>query len=205
MSRNQLIQNIEEAFKSVKLEDGIGLWEAQGHDDRLTDEACLKLRAKDEKENWHNIPVLNLYKCNSSLSFFDAKGMRFHLPVFLLFALNVYEEKEDKNITKHLFEPDIEFHLTAMLPYLNSNSEKDKIMLAYDEERFSLLNVPQIGCVLEFLKYRMQEIEMNYKSNYATQFGTNPSAAEYDIDYIQFKKAYAYWELKSIEVKSKIG
>lgn len=33
---------IYQAFEGVKFEDGIGLWEGQGHDDRLTSEECSK-------------------------------------------------------------------------------------------------------------------------------------------------------------------
>jgi len=42
----------------------------------------------DEKMNWENIPSSELERCNSSLSFFDAKGMRFHLPAFMIVAIN---------------------------------------------------------------------------------------------------------------------
>jgi hypothetical protein len=75
---------IEKAFAGVKLGDGVGLLQAQGIDD-FTDPASLaRLRAADEKDNWQEISAHALNRCNSSLSFFDAKGMRFHLPAFLL-------------------------------------------------------------------------------------------------------------------------
>ncbi len=41
-----------------------------------------------EQPNWKNIPSSELERCNSSLSFFDAKGMRFHLPAFMIAELN---------------------------------------------------------------------------------------------------------------------
>lgn len=37
---------------------------------------------RDEKEDWRRIPAETLNCCNSSLSFFDAEGMRFHLLAF---------------------------------------------------------------------------------------------------------------------------
>ena len=85
---DQLRQKIESAFAGVTLQEGIGLYEAQGIDDYASQAQCLAYRAKDEKLNWHNISINDLNRCNSSLSFFDAQGMLFHLPAFLLASLN---------------------------------------------------------------------------------------------------------------------
>ncbi len=79
---------IRKAFAGVKLGDGIGLCEAQGIDGYENEAACADRRAKDEKEDWSRISVEALKECNSSLSFFDDKGMRFHLPAYLLADLN---------------------------------------------------------------------------------------------------------------------
>ncbi|HTN00643.1 MAG TPA: DUF6714 family protein [Planctomycetaceae bacterium] len=78
---------IREAFQGVTLGDGIGLFEAQGLDDYECGETLAKYRAKDEKNDWSAIPAGTLNQCNSSLSFFDPAGMRFHLPAFLLVDL----------------------------------------------------------------------------------------------------------------------
>ena len=75
---------IEAAFAGVTLGDGVGLQEAQGLDDYADDTTCAAYRATDEKDDWHRIPVEALQRCHSSLSFFDAAGMRFHLPAYLL-------------------------------------------------------------------------------------------------------------------------
>ena len=75
---------IEQAFANVTLGDGIGLWQAQGIDDYKTATECHVLRQRDETLDWTNIPTQDLNDCNSSLSFFDAAGMRFYLPAFLL-------------------------------------------------------------------------------------------------------------------------
>lgn len=80
----QIVPLIESAFAGVTLGDGVGLQEAQGLDDYADAETCAAYRANDEKENWHRIPAEALQRCNSSLSFFDAEGMRFHLPAYLL-------------------------------------------------------------------------------------------------------------------------
>lgn len=83
-----LKQAIKEAFAGVILGNGIGLFEAQGIDDYASVHACSVLRAKDEKLNWENIHIDDLNQCYSSLCFFDADGMRFHLPAFLIADLN---------------------------------------------------------------------------------------------------------------------
>ncbi|MDB6055820.1 MAG: hypothetical protein JWN25_3343 [Verrucomicrobiales bacterium] len=75
---------IETAFAGVTLGNGVGLQEAQGLDDHEAAETCAAYRAKDEKDDWHQIPAEGLKRCNSSLSFFDAEGMKFHLPAYLL-------------------------------------------------------------------------------------------------------------------------
>lgn len=75
---------IEAAFAGVTLGGGVGLQEAQGLDDYADDETRAAYRATDEKDDWHRIPAEELQRCNSSLSFFDAEGMRFHLPAYLL-------------------------------------------------------------------------------------------------------------------------
>jgi len=112
IGKEQLIVIIRNAFQNVKLEDGIGLWEAQGHDDRLSDFECKKLRRKDEVDDWKNIAIENMYICSSSLSFFDAKGLRFHMPKYLLLALNECQPEEEELKQKGIISlgdtPDIE-------------------------------------------------------------------------------------------------
>lgn len=80
---DELIERIATAFHGVVLGSGIGLQEAQGLDDYEDEETCATYRASDEKENWQSIPFEDLNKCHSSLSFFDAEGMRFHLPAYM--------------------------------------------------------------------------------------------------------------------------
>ena len=75
---------IHSAFSGVQLGKGIGLHQAQGIDDYKDAEICAAYRANDEKEDWKHFSVEALSKCNSSLSFFDDEGMRFHLPAYLL-------------------------------------------------------------------------------------------------------------------------
>lgn len=180
--KQHLIEQIEEAFINIKLEDGIGLWEGQGLDDYATPEECKKLREKDEKEDWHKISVINLYKCNSSLSFFDAKGMRFHLPQLLLLGLDVFEKEENelhkKGGLKSGYCPDLFFTLTY-------NLESD-----YSINRFSALNNEQIKCVLKYFEYKIQEREAYYK-----EFGIK-SKKDRDDYFNEIKNVMIIWKNK---------
>jgi hypothetical protein len=80
----EVSRTIESAFAGVTVGNGIGLQEGQGLDDYEDAATCSRYRANDEKEDWHRIPAEALNRCHSSLCFFDAEGMRFHLPAFLL-------------------------------------------------------------------------------------------------------------------------
>ncbi|TDG36426.1 hypothetical protein EZJ43_07865 [Pedobacter changchengzhani] len=117
MIKEDLVTQIQLAFADVKLEDGIGLWQAQGIDDYASEEEIVTLRAKDEKDNWKLLPYEDLSYCESSLSFFDAKGMRFHLPKFLIFDI-----LEEEIIKKKKFKPQMCYLPYAMNQKMNTNS-----------------------------------------------------------------------------------
>jgi len=88
MDVGEVEKAIRLAFKEVTLGDGVGLWQAQAIDDYETKSIQLEAREKDEKGNWENLSLENLSRCESSLSFFDDDGMRFHLPAFILAELH---------------------------------------------------------------------------------------------------------------------
>ncbi len=144
MTKAQLIGKIYTAFDGVLLEDGVGLWEGKALDEYLQGTDYEKLKSKDERLDWQKIPIGTLYKCSSSLSFFDAKGMRFHLGLLLLFTLDVFLEEEDalnRDTTFTYLPPEVFFALTHEL-------ESD-----YSKNRFALLNTAQMECVIAFLEY----------------------------------------------------
>ena len=80
----QVADSIRKAFAGVVLGKGVGLWQAQAIDDYATPEQQQIARLHDEQRDWERISSADLNRCHSSLSFFDAEGMRFHLPAFLL-------------------------------------------------------------------------------------------------------------------------
>lgn len=197
--KQNLIKTIHQAFDGVVLGNGIGLWEAQDHDDRLSSAECAELHKKDEVNDWSKIPVIDLYLCSSSLSFFDAEGMRFHLPIFLLFAIDVFELEEDElhknGLVEHRWAPDVEFHLTSCLEYVDKEDEMSKSRMAYHNQRFSLLNVEQITCIIDFFQFRQSEIEEYYQYRHK-KFGSHSDAYKDDKNYIELEKGIAYWREK---------
>ncbi len=82
-----LIRLVRAAFDHVELGGGVGLQQAQGLDDHADEATCATFRDSDEKQDWKRLSVDELNRCNSSLSFFDAEGMRFHLPAYLIAEL----------------------------------------------------------------------------------------------------------------------
>ena len=79
---------IETAFSGVTLGNGVGLSEGEAIDDWEDEATRASYRANDEKEDWRRIPPSALRQYNDSLTYFDAEGMRFHLPAFLLAYLH---------------------------------------------------------------------------------------------------------------------
>ncbi|WP_348642383.1 DUF6714 family protein [Rhizobium sp. ERR 922] len=71
---------IRDAFAGATLDKGPG--KMQALDDYASNEVRAACRADDEKGGWTAIAPEILNKHSSSPSFFDAKGMRCHLPAY---------------------------------------------------------------------------------------------------------------------------
>ena len=136
---DELIAIISRAFDGVQLEDGSGFDEAQAIDDYKSSEQRMLQRQNDEKEYWYKIPFSELNRCNSSLSFFDAKGMRFHLPAYMI--------AEIKNSYIH----DMSFCLTRTC------------LSEHSKAQFSLFSIEQREAVRCFLNYLFNSGEYNYQ------------------------------------------
>ena len=81
---DDLIAEIRRAFHGVTLGKGIGLWEADALDDYADEDEQSAAKARNEMCDWSAIPAESLVRCHAGLFFFDADGMRFHLPAFLI-------------------------------------------------------------------------------------------------------------------------
>ena len=102
VDRVSVEKEITSAFLGVCLGKGIGLWEAQAIDDYETREIQNSNRERDQKLDWRLLDYSDLQRCHSSLSFFDADGMRFHLPAFIIGSIR----KEVDDPLFHLIQLD---------------------------------------------------------------------------------------------------
>lgn len=138
--RDRILALVRTTFHGVTLGNGIGLLQAQGIDNYADRETLAAYRAQDEKEDWSAIPVAALDGGYSSLSFFDADGMRFHLPAYLIADL------EDS-----LQVDDLQFHLTY--PGFDGFPGFD---------RFSTLSRDQRAAVRQFLLLRLSDYNYEF-------------------------------------------
>jgi hypothetical protein len=128
---SHVLHRIRVAFAGVTLGTGVGLREAQGIDDYADEQTRAAYRSQDEEDDWARISVDDLDSCYSSLSFFDADGMRFHLPAYLVADLN-----------GSLRTASVLFHLCY---------------LASAESHFATLTEAQREAVREFLLLRLSD------------------------------------------------
>ena len=141
-----LCQRIHAAFVGVMLGKGTGLWEAQGLDDYEDEATCARYREGDEKDDWSRISIETLNRCYSSLSFFDAEGMCFHLPAFLIADLH------------GLFD----FDLPLRLARLKSHKEIQLSLLSEEQRkivRHYLLDISNQGY---HSSHFLEQIERNW-------------------------------------------
>ena len=137
MRKEDILNEIKAAFSDVALGNGIGLWEAQAIDDYETKEVQKNNREKDEKEDWSLLSYDELQRCHSSLSFFDANGMRFHLPAFIIASL---DNKVDDPI----------FHLTQLDDYAKS--------------KLTTLNHAQKQAIIRYLNWCLEQEEYDFEN-----------------------------------------
>ncbi|MBX2868390.1 MAG: hypothetical protein KTR18_06920 [Acidiferrobacterales bacterium] len=139
MIPRKIRETIEVAFDRVELGEGIGLWQAQAIDDYASKEDILKARLRDEKTDWRKLKGKELIRCHSSLSFFDADGMRFHLPAFML------SEEFRENMDGLLF------HLTHLNDYVRS--------------MYTSLSISQRAAVRKYLLWCQNQEEYEFEKD----------------------------------------
>ena len=135
MEKEDILKEIKYAFSGVILGNGIGLWEAQAIDDYESREVQKRKRKKDEKNDWGLLSYDVLQRCHSSLSFFDADGMRFHLPAYI-------EASVDNKVDDPIF------HLTQLDDYAKS--------------QFTSLNPAQRKAIVMYLSWCLEKDECEF-------------------------------------------
>jgi hypothetical protein len=151
MTKEELKKSIYEAFKDVKLEDGIGLWEARMIDDwhDKSEPEYIRVRNTDERDDWKKLlpTFLDQTKPENYVgdiwSFMDAKGIRFHLPCFILQDIDI---------------PTLDDN--PLIFTLQKTASKESF------DRLKILNAAQKKVINEYLEYRIEQdkIQNNYFS-----------------------------------------
>jgi len=91
MNREEIILEIENAFKGVSLNNGIGIKEADAIDDYCSEQDVIKARKKDIRDDWKKIPDSVIGANYSALSFMDNDGLRFAIPAYMRFTLKYFD------------------------------------------------------------------------------------------------------------------
>ncbi|BCX48694.1 hypothetical protein HAHE_26020 [Haloferula helveola] len=134
---NGLREKIESAFAGVTLGDGIGLMEGRGLDDYEDADVLAQLHAQDERIDWHRFSSETLLSYQSSISFTDAEGMRFHLPAWM------FAELRDDGIAGLIGS------LCRISPH--------------NEQQFSLLSPEQRSVVRDFLEFMRDDPDYTHE------------------------------------------
>jgi hypothetical protein len=133
----ELIRTIQEAFRDVKLEDGVSLNMTEYYDSGGSAKHFKELAVNDERDDWLRIDGETLEKFTVTFSFTDWKGFRFYLPAYMTWAIK-HPESVVGLRTAFYLDPGSIFALKGK---------------AVDE----ILNKQQIGAVVQFLQYCVED------------------------------------------------
>jgi len=139
--QQQLLAAIEAAFRGVELGGGVSLHQTVAIDDYAGPEAERSAWDADERHDWRRLvadPELARISGVGGLSFYDAVGLRFHLPAYLSLAVIDWEAKASDDV------------LGCLLYHLTSLSE-------YNCGRFAIFSAEQRRCVADALTFIRDE------------------------------------------------
>jgi hypothetical protein len=135
MNSVELIIQIESAFSSVALGNGVGLYEAEALDNYADAEKVSSAKVKDREswKSWIDIPEKVIEQFSSALCFVDSEGMRFLLPAYMLFACKYYKTSDSFSIDSVIYALD-----RGIYKFGND---------------ISILTTDQISAIIAFLKF----------------------------------------------------
>ena len=145
--KEHVLHLIYESFDQVLLEDGVSLHETIEIDNYgATDKEKAQIK-NDERKDWKKLiddPELEKIHGIGGLCFYDAKGLRFHLPAYMCLTIN----KPHADVTESLM-----FTLTHLE--------------AYNQERFAILTIEQRKAIKVFLTYARYNTGFAFEYNFA--------------------------------------
>ena len=105
--RERLLEAICEAFRGVELGDGVSLHETVVIDNYGGIDERLAARNRDETCDWRkliNDPELARWGGVGGFSFYDAAGLRFHLPAYLSLAVIDFDREDAELVLDSLMK-----------------------------------------------------------------------------------------------------
>jgi hypothetical protein len=135
MDSQEVVRSIRDAFRGIKLEDGVSLNMTEYNDSGGSAEHFRQLAADDERDDWQAIDDKTLEKFTVTFSFTDWKGFRFYLPAYMIYALTHPES------TAGIGDSTI-FHL-----------DPSSISKLYGKTLDTILSKQQLKAVVQFLEY----------------------------------------------------
>jgi hypothetical protein len=160
------------AFKDVKLENGIGYFEAIAMDDYLhpADNKYEDAKAKDEREDWTRLlsHAETDYSEPTCYCFMDAKGLRFFLP-FLMIC-------KDQRMNSLLYF------------YVSSEMKREGYQTTPFTETVSLLTPAQKRCIWLFYDYMSQSGEWDFSPEHLNSIFETGEAGLEGFDFLAFVK-----------------
>ena len=102
----ELIELIRVSFENVKLENGISWLEAYEISSYGNLERKKLARNRDKKNDWTNIPsvLIENLKYQDTLSFLDYTGLKYYLPVCMIYNLKNYTKSESLIINSIIYK-----------------------------------------------------------------------------------------------------
>lgn len=85
--RDRVLKQIHEAFRDVKLGDGVTLHEAIAIDDGATEAERQIARRLDTAQRWQDVPDDQIARHEAVFSFLDVKGYVFYAPAYMCWLL----------------------------------------------------------------------------------------------------------------------
>lgn len=137
LRRDQLLDQIEVAFRHVSRGSGTTLHEARVIDNYGTQQQRAEARLLDTDTHWSHVDVINIDPGGFCIGFLDDIGFRYYLPAYMSATLrhgyrDIFDDFVDSNIYEHT--------IYRLIP-----REDD------DLQTYKILDVPQSGCVARFL------------------------------------------------------
>ncbi len=134
-----LIEQITKAFDGVSRDNGVSLHEARAIDDYEGESGRAAARQKDTESRWQDVPVQWLEEFSDVFHFFDAKGFRYYLPAYMIWAIKNYQITKSNSLDMMIYSLDV---------------YEDKDFPDYDPyHRFRLFNQEQVKAVAAFLRF----------------------------------------------------